>query len=206
MQIIFIHIPKTAGVSISNSLDKQNARFLRKCYLTHGFIKNVLIEEDSHLPIMSIVRNPFDRLYSIFEFYQFRPKTNQTQEQLKYEKLGRTDINPDMTFEQFVLSYELKFAGKRIQFNPCYDFVENNDKVIATDILKFENLSEDYDKFCKKYNLKNDLSHDNINLKKNELKDRSKLYSEDTIKVVERAFRNDLLYFDYNYQSFLNSR
>jgi len=155
---------------------------------------------------MSIVRNPFDRLYSIFEFYQFRPKTNQTQEQLKYEKLGRTDINPDMTFEQFVLSYELKFAGKRIQFNPCYDFVENNDKVIATDILKFENLSEDYDKFCKKYNLKNDLSHDNINLKKNELKDRSKLYSEDTIKVVERAFRNDLLYFDYNYQSFLNSR
>lgn len=206
LQIIFIHIPKTAGVSIATSLEKQEALFLRKGYQTHGFVKKIIIEEDFHLPIMAVVRNPYDRLYSIFEFYQYRPRIDQTPNQLKYEKLGRTDIDLDMTFEQFVLSYESRFAGKRIQFNPCYDFVEKDNRIIATDILKFENLSEDYDNFCKKYNIKNDLAHVNVNSKKTELKDKSTLYNKNMIDVVERAFINDLRHFDYNYQMFLNSR
>ena len=71
--IIFIHIPKTAGVSISKALTDANA--LKPGYgFTHNKAIDVLKLTDDNSPVLCVVRNPYDRLYSIYEFYRTQQK------------------------------------------------------------------------------------------------------------------------------------
>ena len=66
--IIFIHIPKTAGSSIAHSLNNYN--FLKDGYgFNHNIARNIIKPNHINCVILGVVRNPYDRLYSIYEFY-----------------------------------------------------------------------------------------------------------------------------------------
>lgn len=181
--IIFIHIPKTAGATIGHILKKINV--LKKGYgFCHKIARQIIKKEDKKCIIMSVVRNPYDRLYSIYEFYRKK----------------RTDISMDETFKSFILNFEHKYYLKKDQFNTCYDFLtDEKGELMTTDIIKFENLELEYDMFCTKYGLTNNLIHLNKNNLKEIREDWDKLYDEEMIKVVNKIFYKDFETFNYSY-------
>jgi len=189
-KIIFIHIPKTAGYTIGRSLNDIDA--LHSGYgFSHEIARKIVKPHHTKEIIMAVVRNPYDRMYSIYEFYRKK----------------RTDISKNVTFENFILNFEKQYYLKKPQFNTCYDYVINKSgKIMATDILHFENLQKDYEHFCKKYDIKNNLVVRNKNELKNENVDFKTLYTEDMKKVIERVFRNDFREFNYSYEKFIESK
>ena len=183
--IIFIHIPKTAGVSIGHG-------FMRDGHLkpgfrvTHSYGKNLVSEHDKNRIVLGVVRNPYDRLWSLYEFYRKKRKNIQT----------------DISFENFILDYEKDFYPKGEKFSTCLDYLTDKDgKMLTTDIIRFENLEKDYASFCEKYQIQNTLKHAN----KNEEKEPNPEYTPQMREVVERVFRKDLDTFNYSYESYLEN-
>jgi hypothetical protein len=148
-----VHIPKTGGCSISNALIKVNVAIPNS---THRFAKDIIIPK---YPSLAVVRNPYDRLYSIYCFYS-RMRDNPE------------DIPKSLSFEDFILSYEEKFMnnlqgnGDPHAYNQCYDYISNNNKIIVSDIIHFENIEHEFNEFCKKYSIITKLPHINSNPKK----------------------------------------
>ena len=192
-KIIFIHIPKTAGWGIGRRLreldllppkGKGGAPY-GHC---HRFARDIILEEHSHLPIMTVVRNPYDRLYSVHQFYS---------------KM-RADIPANLSFKDFILSFKEKWLGSAEKFHPCYDFITSIDgQILATDILSFHNLEADYDSFCTKYAISNTLIQQNSNPRKQTNIDFKSLYSSEMREVVEEVFQKDLETFKFSYEQFL---
>ena len=188
--IIFIHIPKTAGVSIGNSLG--NTRLLKPTTaFRHELARSIINEITPGCIVLGVVRNPYDRLYSIYEFYRKK----------------RNDININVTFEEFIINFEKDYYSKLPQFYSCYDYLTDEfGKLLTTDIIKFENLTIEYDIFCKKYNITNTLTISNENELKDNNVDWNTLYNEEMIKVVEKVFHKDLEMFNYSYYDFIKSK
>jgi len=188
-KIIFIHIPKTAGASINETLNNVDALYGETGF-THKFAKDVISDIMKNIPSMAVVRNPYDRLYSIYSFYS---------------KM-RNDIPGSMTFEDFILSYEEKFMGTLQEnghphaFNQCFDYVSNNGEVIVSDIIHFENLENEFGEFCKKYSIAASLLHKNKNPKKYTF-NKSSLYTKEMRENVERLFSDDMKHFGYSYEN-----
>ena len=188
--IIFIHIPKTAGYAIARCL--RNCNVLKDGFgFSHEIARNIIKPTHNKCIILGVIRNPYDKLYSIYEFY----------------KKKRDIIDKNESFENFILNFEEKYYLQESQFNTCYDFLTDKlGDLMTTDIIKFENLQVEYDDFCKKYNLANNL----IKMNENELKDTninwSKLYNNNMKIIVEKIFYKDFFVFNYSYSSFLNSK
>tara|TARA_B110000027_G_C16122343_1_gene304033 strand:- start:2407 stop:8319 length:5913 start_codon:yes stop_codon:yes gene_type:complete len=188
--IIFIHIPKTAGYAIGRCL--RNCNVLKDGFgFSHEIARNIIKPIHNKCIILGVVRNPYDKLYSIYEFYKKRKDV----------------IDKNESFENFILNFEEKYYLQEPQFNTCNDFLtDKHGNLMTTDIIKFENLQVEYDDFCKKYNLENNL----IKMNENELKDTnidwSKLYNNNMKIIVEKIFYKDFSVFNYSYSSFLNSK
>ena len=188
--IIFIHIPKTAGVAISHSL--RDIGGLKQGYgFSHQIARNIIKKKDRKCIIMAVVRNPYDRLYSIYEFYSKK----------------RDDIDKNISFEEFILTFEKKYYLSGPQFDTCFNFlIDRDNKLMPTDILRFESLHDDYNLFCEKYKIKNNLIYRNVNDKKNTNIDWSKLYTLQMRNIVERIFKMDFMTFNYSYEEFLANK
>ena len=190
-QIIFIHIPKTAGYTISRCLDDINV--LKDGYgFNQEIARNIIKIDDlqNNFTIIAVVRNPYDRLWSIYEFYRKK----------------REDIEYNITFENFILNFEKDYYLKKPQFNTCFDYLTDvNGKLLATDILKFENLQIDYNNFCKKYQIINNLVERNKNDFKNLDIEYEDLYTEEMKKIVEKIFHKDFELFNYSYDLFIKN-
>ena len=207
--IIFIHIPKTAGMSISKALHDANA--LKQGYgFTHNKAIDILKSTDNNSPVLAVVRNPYDRLYSIYEFYRTQQSFRGHKQDFMICDLinkKKTTVDTNITFREFILNFEQVYHNKQDQFTSCYDFIiDNNNNILSTDIIKFENLSNEYQQFCNKYNITNLLQYHNNNINKNNDIDWTKLYDNEMRKVVENIFRNDLIHFNYSYESFIRSK
>ncbi len=190
VKVLFLHIPKTGGVTIQDGLQKSNA--LKK-NLGHKLAKNIISEYGDDI-ILTVVRNPYDRLFSVFEFYQ------------KKERHPSLHISDNVTFEEFILSFEKEYYRKKSPHFTCCEYItDNSGNILVTDFLRFENLDEDYKFFCVKYNIPEfKLEKKNVNPFKNEKIDKETLYTPTMRKIVERIFRNDLDTFDYSYEGWIN--
>lgn len=194
MKVVFIAVPKTGGVAIGNCLLEANAlarnrRSRRGVYgFNHAKAKEVIPWWHRRLPILAVVRNPYDRLDSIHSFYSQQ----------------RDDIATDVSFPDFVLTFEERYLRTREQFTSCFDFVEIRGRVVATDILRFESLTRDFERFSTKYGIDATLGSMNKNPLKQE-RDKAKVYTPAMRTVVERVFRKDLDLWDYSYEGWLTN-
>lgn len=180
--VIFIHIPKTAGMAIGDALAKGH-------YLKWGFQQNhklgreKCLDADENTVILGVVRNPYDRLWSVFEFY----------------KKKKGSLPDKLTFRDFIMQFEEKFHPKGFQFGTCFDYLTDAEgELLTTDIIRFENLCDEYATFCEKYGFTNKLKHIN----KNDKKEPAPEYTEEMRDVVERVFRRDLDTFEYSYDDY----
>lgn len=137
----FIHIPKTAGTSISMSLVDNG--IMSQCtgkYPMHNTIQEIY-DIDFTKPIVTCIRNPYDRFYSLYNYL------------IKYR------VNPAISFEEFARVYKEHYHGTIYTFNTQLHYITIDGSIAVSDILRFEHLEKDWNTFCSKYNLNCKLGH-----------------------------------------------
>ncbi len=127
-QILFVHIPKTAGSSISKVLNDNNLDNWNRAWPRHHdpyfYLKDVN-KIDENVFSFSVVRNPYTRTYSCYR--QFN-KVNKTDISfIKYlENIKQNNISPISPLLHIPQSF----------------YVMDNDVVQVDRLYKFENLKE----------------------------------------------------------------
>jgi len=195
--LTFLRIPKNASTSTYSFFGLANT--IRNEYLDANNSKHLNIFESSHctlqeakallgdyvgeLPILSIVRNPYDRMVSMFFF-------------AKKHDLGKLyDISLD-SFDNFVEGFYK--ASKDPDFfhatTQC-DFINGSDKVT---VCRFENLKEGITKFISDNNLSFDID-DFQKLNSTEHNNYRSYYTDKSKDIVKSMWKDDLDRFSYSF-------
>lgn len=189
--VLFIHIPKTGGISLRDALYNTHsfgkhvdARLYRNYYGRNRFNKFFKI---------AFVRNPWSRVFSAYNFLKVGGINDIDR---KFSEMYLSDC---ADFEDFVSRV---LPQKEVQgythFIPQHKWVCNNrGKIIVDFIGRYENLSNDFDEIKRILNIDVDLRHIN---KGSALSDYTEFYSDVSKGIVERLYMRDIELFNYKYQ------
>ena len=175
---VFFHIPKTAGISISNSLfgdvkwGHRSVNFYKSYYGEKIF---------NSLYKFCFVRNPYDRLFSAYSFLKQGGINNQDLE------FSNSYLQEFASFDEFVLKgLEKEEIMNWVHFKPQYTFVcDENDNIVMDFIGKMENLKADFNTVCKHLNIESELQELNMSsAKKNE-------FSEEVKAMIKLKYQKD---------------
>lgn len=204
-KFIFIHIPKNAGTSIQEALKNVNVREEKQHWAVsqttkHQSLQDLLkIYEDSNWLEkkvkdfdfinyfkFAVVRNPFERMVSLYNY-------------LKKSKI-RNEIHTVNSFEHFIHLFEdknswvSKLHSCKTQLSYITDFEGN----ILVDYLgRYENLSIFKTEIEANFDFKLNLKKLNVsNLHKFDYRT---YYDNETQSIIEWKFLEDLNTFNYNF-------
>ena len=206
-KFIFIHNPKTGGSSLSNEFQPYGYRFsgqhekiqnysrllLKESYRIGLFRKHIPARDlkkkvpqkiwDSHYKF-GIVRNPYDRVISFYNYMKQLPNKRKVSE---FEGYGRIEdylddlTTKDLTQEPWHCQY--------------YYFTDVNKQIIVDYLGRFESLEEDYESICKNIGLPDSpLKHMNKSRRERNI---HKVLSPDSIEKINRIFQDDFEIFNY---------
>jgi hypothetical protein len=184
-KFIFIHIPKTAGMTLINALesyqDEDGFKFGHPPQ--SRYVDQFAVNEYYQF---SFVRNPWDRLCSAF-FFLKKGGINED-DRKACEKLNLKT----MSFADFVIKHDP--YNSHLHFLPQHTFFNHDFNQV--DIMKFENLQSNFDLVCSKIGINAiSLSHHN----KTEKKHYSEYYNEDMIRAVQEKYSKDIQLFKYEF-------
>jgi len=173
----FIHIPKTAGVSVSNWLVKHisNARQLGHKSIYMGKHADMDFLQKTHGDLGTtfvIVRNPWDRMVSGYHYIR-----------------RTTDIKID--FASFIKKRWAKGYGcvRKEQ----YKFINDN----IDHILRLENLDKDFKIIQDFYNIHEPLGSPQNTSVHSHYTD---YYTQELIDIVAHEYKKDVELFNYDYK------
>jgi len=191
-KFIFIHIPKTAGTSISSALNP----FCEESYPSIKHWSAVKIKEKFGSDIwneyfkFTFIRNPYERLlswYNMIDKNRWRPNANSFQSHVK------KNIH---SFREFIMEDKQSIDINRFPQQRIAQLkkISENGRVIVDFVGKYENLNEDFYYICKKLNIPqtilphiNKFDHDHY----------MNYYTEEMIKEVNSFAEEDFIHF-YN--------
>jgi hypothetical protein len=175
-KLLFVHIPKTAGSSISKILNDKSLDNWKRGYPRHHdpyFYLKDNNEIDDKVFSFSVVRNPYTRTYSCYK---------------QFNKANRTDIS-FMTYLNNILEKKISSHTPLLHLPQSFYVIGQGDKVQVTKLYKFENLKELEDDLgweVGSYNVGDytkDMYHD--------------AYTDIAIDIVERLYEFDFSVFGY---------
>ena len=186
---VFVHIPKTAGISIVESIYGENIEKGGHRKITH--LSKLMPGSMNEYFIFTIVRNPWDRLYSAYKF-MMNGGINQYDENAFKSHLFL--IN---SFEDFVMNWLNESNLKHIiHFYPQSWFLKNNFGKVEIDFIgRFECLASDFAEIAGKIGVKNKLKH----LNKGDKGSYKKVYTKEMIEKVELIYKEDVERFNYTF-------
>ena len=191
MGALFVHIPKCAGISFSRALFNS----IGPGHLTIRSYEVILTkkEYDSCFKF-TIVRNPWDRLFSA---YTFLMQGGIADNDIQF----RDDVLSNYpNFEQFVL-HGLKNPNvmSYYHFLPQVHFLRNYRGKVAVDFIgRFEQLQDDFKHIADKLGLSCELKHDNkTNCRTSEVY--RDAYTPFMQKRVESVYRADVELLGYEF-------
>ena len=174
--ILFIHIPKTAGKSITSVLfDRESANHKKAneynifIYFSYTFC---------------FVRNPFDRFYSVYMYFLKGGNLSHITSDINIQK----EIKKYENFSNFIKKFDQFKYKDYLHFLPQYLFIYKKNKCLVDYIGRFENLENDFEPIRKKYGLEK-LPHLNKSQEcKNEWKDH---YTKELADLVYNLYKKD---------------
>ena len=175
--MIFVNIPKTAGVSISRWLaENVNGQYLGKpIEANKHMIFRKVAEKYNPEFTFSVVRNPWDRLVSGFHYYNKK----------------RSPSVRGKTFETFVRSKKLGKLGKN-----QYHYLQDAMGDIGVDyVIRFENLDEDFKKIQDMLDCHIPLTKSNSTAHTNY----TNYYTKETRDIVKEIYAADIKEFGYSF-------
>lgn len=188
---IFIHIPKAAGIATAQSLFHN----LGGGHEPLEYYQSIFSPKDfASFFKFTIVRNPWDRVHSAYEFLKtggFGPNDQ------KWFDENLSHLNG---FEDFILNWlDESTLRSYIHFFPQTGFILNQHGQIQMDFIgKFENLANDYDRIASKINTYRSLQFSNVNKKK---KEHSNAYNQSMIEKVGDLYAEDISNFNYQFDN-----
>jgi hypothetical protein len=224
---IFVHIPKSAGTSLTrvfsdhnkatntdrnllpfdpdeNKFDPPPPHLRAYDYVKYGRITKELF--DSYFKF-AFVRNPWDRVVSEY----------------KYRRHAQKYSFKIFLFEHFPMP---SWSDQYCHVIPQYDFLHDQNGILLVDFVgRFENLQEDFTYICDRLNIKiKTLPHHNkstsifnrrdnnvmeilrsikstlsITRKRNTFQHYVDYYDDESIEFVANLYRKDIETFDYNF-------
>lgn len=187
-KFVFIHIPKNAGASINRVIKTSNAETAKMFGNTHtpaDFYKANFDGWEDYFKF-SFVRNPWDRLYSLYKFNTKRQ--GKTHKELPFDVW----INQD----HFTVASDLQTPKVSIKKKPQCDWICDGDGNIMVNFVgRFENLQNDFDKLQRQCNFKTELPkiNDTAGMPYKDA------YNDKTYAFVEKYFAKDIEMFDYKF-------
>lgn len=196
--VMFVHVPKTAGKTIEKALNltqartvsKFNARFTGKGQYSFGHIgvrKRILngeIPKEFYKTAFKFhfTRNPFDRAVSHYHYAR-----------LKHSKpvRGHMAFPLSVTFEEFTRT----LGDYKKMFQPQYLYT---DGIEFNFVGRFENLINDLEYVSKAVGIKLNMVHENST----EHKPYIEYYNEETANNVREFYKEDFERFGYDNRLF----
>ncbi len=209
-RVIFIHIQRTGGTSVSNALIEADPDIVYELPLDtekkrqkHCFISDIYpilsSEIFSDYTKFSIVRNPYARLlswYSMFKHNTINPgNVPETSDSITWFDTVEAQMKPFMSsFEDF-LSLPNEIFFQRFYYNQL-DYLQINQQLAVDKIIYFENLTDDFNELAHQLKIKVNLPHINQSVNKKSYRD---AYTEKSRRLVTERFQKDLDYFGYSF-------
>ena len=189
-KIIFVHIPKCACCSINRALDLKIHGGTG-----HAYYKGHKKFIDQGYFCFSFVRNPWDRVVSLYHYFLNMKPGHQWYGQNK--KLA--NYVKDLSFDQFCKQLDefQKSPASGVHFVPAYKFlVDTSNKINLDYIGRFENMQRDFEIVCDKAGISAlELPHINKS-NHNQYVD---YYCNETKDIVDSRYEQDIEYFKYKY-------
>ena len=204
-KVIFFHLPKNAGTSISNLLLKNESyyfswvilskilrRFSKKDnFFFDNFQKKIHFFR-SHETVKSIQNKISSKIFdNYFKFAIVRNPYSRFVSRYNYTKL--VTKNKNIKFSEFVKEYvELgMITDKQYKF-----LLNNNGDIGVNKILKFENISKDINEIANRISVNpNKLYKMNVSTHDNY----KEYYDTETKNIVENFCKEDLNFFNYKF-------
>jgi hypothetical protein len=188
--LLFIHIPKNAGRSIWELMERK-CPDTKKIAWAHARLKDVHKRKTNRYKRFGVVRNPWDRMVSLYHFLCQTKDSFMAYDYVEYP----ISLIPELGFEKWLLEYGKVSHRKQklvLTKTPQYDWMTINGK-LACDVVRYENLKEDLKKI--------------IDFKDSELewKHKSKrggyreMYNDKTKDFVAKYFKKDVEEFGYEF-------
>lgn len=208
-KLLFVHIPKTAGTSISKILNNKNLDTWNRVYPRHHDPYFYLKDNnpiDSKVFSFSVVRNPYTRTYSCYK--QFNKAQNTNISFIEYlnniveKNISKDDSLLKLQKSFHVLEKENKISDHTslIHLPQSFYVLGKENKLEVTKLYRFESLKD----------LENDL---NWNIEFYNVGDYTKdmyndAYTDTAIDIVEKIYELDFLTFGYamNFNSTLEEK
>ena len=202
----FIDVPRTSSSSIKIELSREfgvvygknkvfekdhRTGFIFKPHITAREMRDILGKKTwNKLYTFTFVRNPWDRVLSIYHY-------------LQYENM----IQAELSFKDYIvkLNYEIQHKNWTYNYAPFYlgasDFVtDEKGKIIVSKIGKFENREEDINMIAKKIQSKN-LGKLFLQKASPSNEHYSTYYDEESIEIVRNIYQDDISLFNYKFES-----
>tara|TARA_R110000824_G_scaffold46931_1_gene134342 strand:- start:283 stop:999 length:717 start_codon:yes stop_codon:yes gene_type:complete len=229
-KIMFFHIPKNAGVSIMTAFGLEKNKQINRspvCALTtldyygEEYLKSLIK--------FSIIRNPYDRLVSL---YHFRKTKNDLYNLYVGNNVSggdkTTPEGTELSFKEWVMDSRTRGAGlcwttdpylnscKETQvhlflnypngYNSTLEWVnqihyitDENGILVTDEILRFENINEELENFCNKYNINNPILPKLNSSPGSTKRNYVDFYDDELIEFVNKLFKDDIDYLDYKF-------
>ena len=147
---IFVHVPRTAGISLSQAIFG--------CEVGHFRLRDYQgmdARRYANYFKFAFVRNPWDRVVSAFTFLSAGGMAGYAYD----AAFKRQVIDRYGSFERFVLEWlSGKNIHKHVHFFPQHGFVVDGDGNLALDFVgRFESLASDFVEVCKRLDLRTTL-------------------------------------------------
>lgn len=190
LRCIFVHIPKTGGISLSNTIFGNMAGGHVPIKSYQLFLEKNQFEEYFKF---TIVRNPWDRVVSA---YLFLKKGGLGGPDKKWAEKNLSDVN---SFDEFVKKYlPKKKIHNFTHFRPQYKyFADWNSKIMVDYIGHFENLGESLSYISNKLGIEEvQLKKENVNKERAHYRS---YYTEETSKIVGKVYKKDIELLGYEF-------
>ncbi len=216
---IFVHVPKTAGVSIEGVLFKETVplrwpieyilRKKQEVLQGGGFIDRYSNKYQTgtyqHLFARHIKQEVGEELFdSYFKFGFVRNPWDRIISQFFYQKRRRDlneflNIDREIDFKDFL--YAIKDGEMHVHWDEQWKFLMDEEGNQMVDFIgRFENLQEDFDKVCDNINAaKIELPHENFTVHE----PYQYYYDDESRELVAEMYDKDIKLFNYKYDGSL---
>lgn len=180
---IFIHINKTAGTSIGNAIGLP----IKHHQTAHEVIARIGKDKWNRAYKFTLVRNPWDKVVSHYEYRRKRNKTGLADRDISFSDWVKKTYGPDK---------DPHYYNNPKAFQPQVEWLKDDEGRISIDYIgKFETINEDFEQIKTAIGIDAQLPHLNAS-KRAGYQD---YYDDETRAIVADWFREDIELFGYRF-------